>query len=361
MTDLPENTYYWSVKARNDQVGVNSPSAGPVQWLGPNITDYNSNTYCFVRTAGYPNTYPAGDVLEIFDTTANIQYDWDPKPCLGGNITLQSATAGFVLPDTYVVENISNTLIRVNQAPVPILANACISITCLNPDNGEPAGGITGNSIQDGTIGFDKIDGNVNISNFVAREDWIVSDNGILVPPVLYATNAPSIIRPTTTPISSTKYYPFFQGTSSTADGYDANSTGSLQPADAAEAGFLAGDNDWYPLASVFLPGGIPSFENFELDAVFQFVSASDTSIQITPFAKFLFGTTFNTDDQFTHTIELKANKPVIFGLIDQYSAYSIPFFFPMEYLGYLWRALDSNDTYCIEGKVEVNRFKYVT
>jgi len=354
MTDLPENTYYWSVKARNDQVGVNSPSAGPVQWLGPNITDYNSNTYCNVWTAGNV----LSDVLELYVPSSNTYYDWDPKPCLGGNVTLISADSGYILPDTYVVENISNTQIRINQPVFPFIANGCVTITCLNPDNGEPAGGVNGNTIQDGTISYDKLTG-VNVGTFVAEETWSVSDSGGNVTlPVLYATNAPSIVRPTTTPISSTRWYPYYQGTSSTANGYDASSTGSFTPAAATDGNFVTGQNDWYPLGSVDVGGGIASYEYFVIDAVFQFVSSTDATIQLNPFAKFKYSSTFTVNDQNITTIELKANQPQLYALEDEYVGVSLPFFFPIEFIGYLWRALDANDTNNVTGDVLVRRYK---
>lgn len=361
MTDLPENTYYWSVKARNDQVGVNSPSAGPVQWLGPNITDYQSNTYCNVWTS---NAYPSNDVLEIRTGSGLPLLDWDPKPCLGGNMTLVGSLSGILDQDTYVVENISNTLVRINQPIIGLLmSNACVKITCLNPDNGEPAGGVNGNTIQDGTIDYDAFNPNVNISTTVAYEVWEVASLGnpppsYLVPPVLYATNAPSIVRPTTTPISSTKWYPFWQGTSSTADGYDANSTGSLAPKGAESGNFVAGDNDWYPLADLLIPGGFsPVVEAVEVDATFQFVAASDCTLQLMPTLQFAISPNYITNDQFMSTHELKANKPLIVNIIDEFTGINL-LGISILTVGYLWRALDSVDIYCPEGSVEVKKFK---
>ena len=345
MTDLPENTYYWSVKARNDQVGVNSNSAGPVQWLGPNITDYSSTVYCNVEDAG--NAYPNLDVLTITTGT------FDPMPCLGGNVTLVSSAAGLIDTDTYVVENISNTLVRLNQPIVGFtLLDACINITCLNPDNGNPAGGVNGNTIQDGTIDFDKLDPTISVGEFIADEAWQVSRGGsILTPPVLYATNAPSYVRPTTTPISSTKYYPFWQGTSSTTDGYLANSTASLQPALATNAIIVTGDNDWYALLEILVPGGYsPQTEGFAIEGTFQFVASSDCKFQLTPFTTFQNATSdFVLNDQFHTTYDLTANEPLIINLNDAYSGYNSLFVSGYS-VGYLWRALDAVDVYCIYG-----------
>jgi len=44
VADLPPGTYYWSVTARNQQAGRQSPSSTAYVWGGPNVTTYDANT-----------------------------------------------------------------------------------------------------------------------------------------------------------------------------------------------------------------------------------------------------------------------------------------------------------------------------
>jgi len=44
MSDLPVDTYYWSVTAKNNQVGVTGPAALAPSWDGPSIRPYSSTT-----------------------------------------------------------------------------------------------------------------------------------------------------------------------------------------------------------------------------------------------------------------------------------------------------------------------------
>jgi hypothetical protein len=304
MTDLPENTYYWSVKARNDQVGVNSPSAGPIQWLGPNITDYYSEEICNVigNTSSTTLTFsPPNDNL-----------------CLGGNLSLiQGFNGQSLAANTYITEIVSNTEIIISTAPTSnfdanLAVPACLQVTCLNPDNGEPAGGINGNNIQDGSISFDKI--GTGIQGVYDVTGWQIQqlENGnvVITVPGFYSINDPAYISSVVGAIPSTKYYPFFQGTSSTADGYAANSTGVLAGAGAAFYMATVGTGGWFPFALTPILTREDIDETGQLLNV-QLVSDSNCTVQIAPYSSsYDTPTTISINTQFIDTVQLTANKP---------------------------------------------------
>ena len=306
MTDLPENTYYWSVKARNDQVGINSDSAGPIQWLGPNITDYYSEEICNVvgNTTSTTLTFsPPNDNL-----------------CLGGNLTITQAIDDQQLaPNTYITQINSNTSIEISTPPLTdfpanTTANvyACLNVTCLNPDNGEPAGGVGSDQIQDGSITYDKLGS--GIIGLYDVNTWAIQqptgNTIITTPPSGFAINAPAWINYANA-VPTNKYYPFWQGTSSTTDGYVANSTGVLTGTGAFYLQATIGTGGWAP-QSLSLVTVVPGQDEVGLLQDFQLVSDQACTVQIVPYA--LFGpasTTFSINTQFIDTIELEPNKPV--------------------------------------------------
>jgi hypothetical protein len=209
--DLPPQTYYWSVTARNNQAGKSSASSTSYVWGGPNITTY------------------------------------DPISGLGG-------------------------------------------------------------------VQFDQMGSGTGATNIIGFAGYTVPNNSTntVTPPIDITTNTtfnvPVYIDGTT--VSPTKYYPYFQGTSSTADSYVQNSTASLYPALASLLYIYNGDDNWWLMSYATLYS--PSLAGYGLinNSITQLVSDSNTTVQLLSCTKrttqsFMQALTTNLV-----TIELLANKP---------------------------------------------------
>jgi len=186
ISDLPPATYYWSITARNNQAGRQSPSSSPFVWGGPNVTGY--------------------------DPTANL-----------GGITFT---------------NLNSSLERRE-----ILAN----------------------------VGF-----------FIAK----VSNNTV-TPPVNLTTsttdNVPFYLAGTS--VGSSYVFPWYQGTSSTADGYLANSTAPYYPAIASVLSIANGSGNWWKMMyATPTAGSFGAGWTVQLELLFTMMANVDTEIQLAGF-----------------------------------------------------------------------------
>ena len=124
--------------------------------------------------------------------------------------------------------------------------------------------------------------------------------------------NVPVYIDGTT--VDPNYFYPFYQNTSTTANGYLANSTSAWQPINAAVLAITNGTDGWYKFADSNVTVG--SFEISNIGVVIrsgtQLVANANTTVQILPFIRDT--VTPNTLIGITtlmNTIELVANRPV--------------------------------------------------
>jgi len=307
VVDLPTGIYYWSVKAKNDLVGINSNSSNAVPWAGETVTNFISNTVCNANSSGNIVTFSPAD---------------DDIPA-GGNIKITNGD-GSLDPNTYIANIISNTSFEITPTPFQALSNACIEITVLDPDTGNTGGGVDGNSIQDGTLTFDKFGNSIYVAANIGGYSFQTSDAGnVVYYPPLDATGFGNIIGSNTaTPkyFSNVQYsgstldpYPFYQVSSSTADGYLDNSTGVFFPPLAAQLQFYNGFKDWYVAEYVDFNGvRIPEdeFVLFEYDA--QYVANVDCTVQFAQFTTSAIDLNkILVDTESFDTIELKANEPI--------------------------------------------------
>lgn len=131
--------------------------------------------------------------------------------------------------------------------------------------------------------------------------------------------NFPVYLDGTTVP--STHIYPFFQGTSTTANGYSQNSTAAFAPSGAALLAMdtLPPNNDWWVLQGYYFGDNYFSFDNFmniEMNA--QFVANANTTIQLVGSLgdldtnnPYIVNTYVYADTRDMLTIPLTANVPV--------------------------------------------------
>ncbi len=314
MNDLPSETYYWSVRANNQTQGVTGPSSLPIVWSGPNVTSPKVANRCKVSNVGTVLTLNSTTAPD--NTTVGI--------CVGGFIEIDGGVGEFA-PNTYVTKINSTTEFEISATMVTDLAvfsatslGSCVLITCKNPLNDTTAGGVDGGDIQDGTIPGGAIASGTTLSTILDDSQWgvVTSDPAtgllILTPPAFGAINEPALITNTGSTISSTKIYPFYQGTASTADGYLANSTGSLAPKESAFLELVNGQDQWYIFALSLIQSGFrPGVDEIVQTLQLQVVSDADVTFQIMPFGIFTTAlTTLSCNSQFMYNYELKANHP---------------------------------------------------
>ena len=140
--------------------------------------------------------------------------------------------------------------------------------------------------------------------------------------------NVPQYINGTT---QTTKKYPYFQGTSSTADGYFANSTGVWTPGDACAFIYNPGVGGWYDLQNWYFSTPISTTEVVQFDLKNQFVSNADTVLQIAPYT--VNSGDYYVDTQFITSITLPANQPYYYYVTTIFAAVV-----NLDAVGYIWR-----------------------
>lgn len=107
--------------------------------------------------------------------------------------------------------------------------------------------------------------------------------------------------------------FPIYQGTASTADGYEENSTGQFTPANAAPTARQNGDAGYYIVADVPFGGNtIAGGQRLETRMTLSFVSNVDATIQLYFGVRFTSANTYIISDEqdFLETINLKQNQP---------------------------------------------------
>jgi hypothetical protein len=205
-----------------------------------------------------------------------------------------------------------------SNASTPIVwAGANVSVY----DPGSNTGGIGGNNIGANTITLTNLDKNLTVNQALGGVNFTILTDPITSPVNVTSTstrNIPVII--TNTSISSNNYYPWYQGTSTTATGnngnnyYGANSTSSWNP---VQAGYLYvndGEDKWYAvLADSIAANTILTGESYFMNFGVTLVSDANAIIQILPAFKYSNVSFYKAGTDSMHTINLSPNEPVIY------------------------------------------------
>ena len=306
VNELDAANLYWSVTAKNDQVGVRSGSSNVVYWPGSGISTANTKTACNANSTG---TLVTSDAI-----TGNI---------VGGTVIVTSGT-GTLVANTIVANVVSSTQFNLNIAPTVPLANACISIS---------VGGITGNNIQSNTISLTNLDKNLNVSQGFGGNNFSISSSGTITMPVSVTStstrNIPVIVPGTS--IASTNLYPWKQGTSNVSPGsngnnyYGASSTSSWNPFGASILTINDGEDHWYKIVYDDFPlGSVPAGMAYNASWGVTLVSDNDTVVQLTRGFDFNAGYYECGTDEFD-TIQLYANQPRVIGRSFNVSGSTVP------------------------------------
>jgi hypothetical protein len=295
--DDPGNLY-WSVTAKNDQVAVRSNSSTIVAWPGSNVSIANTFTS--------NNANSSGNIITTPPITDNI---------VGGIITIDSGT-GTLVANTVITTIISNTQFTVNPTPSVPLVNASINIQ---------VGGIRGFNIGSNTITLLNLDKNLNVREAIGGTNYSILDvpNNTIIMPIDASANTtrnvPIYITGTT--VTSTNFYPWYQGTSSALTGtngnnyYTANSTSSFNPVGAGILTVADGEDNWYTaIFDDFVAGTISSDESYFMGYGLSMVSnTANTVVQIAVGIEYSNVGYYEVLADAFHTTTLQANLPQVY------------------------------------------------
>lgn len=186
-------------------------------------------------------------------------------------------------------------------------------------------GGIGGNNIQSNTISLTNLDRNLNTLQGFGGTNFSIanySGNSIIMPINAAANttrNVPIYITGTT--VSSTNYYPWYQGTSTNLTGtngnnyYGSNSTSSFNPIGASVIQIADGEDNWYTAIFDDFPANtIPSNETYFMNYGLTMVSdTANTLVQVAVGLEYSNGGFYQVLTDALHTITLQANLPQIY------------------------------------------------
>jgi hypothetical protein len=221
VNDLPGANYYWSATARNDTSGRYSNVSNIFAWGGANIQPYNP-----------------------ISNTGGVS---------GNQVKANTITGNNIQINTIVNNNISNYAIQ-------------------------------GGKIANNTLTLVNFDANLNIAQLVGSETFDIMKTGTPILPINVTSrvnfDVPFYIIGTNP--GANYYTPWYQGTSTTANGYLDNSSGVFQPGLASQWDRSNGDWDWYVVTDVNLPTPIPAGKGTKFNIVVSMVTNVDANVQIT-------------------------------------------------------------------------------
>jgi hypothetical protein len=279
----------------------------------PNIFDVPGTPVITTNTlanSGAVTSFTVTSTVPATGTTVYMDFNYGNT----NNVASHTSYSSSQLADGTPYTNGQTVSIEINDLPI---GNYYFSTTARNDIAGRASLSSTQYNwtanLQANSVTYTNMSNSVAVSSFMGGFSYSVSQGGTVTIPVDVASratpNEPYYIDGTT--VGSSYYYPYFQGTSSTANGYQANSTASFTPALATDAAITNGQNNWWIHQYLMLASPISNVENILLDITSTFVSNVDTTIQITPMLTFTTGSEYVYDDQFTATLQLKANQPI--------------------------------------------------
>ena len=264
INDLSSGNYYFSTTARNDLSGRQSATSNVYTWSGANLTPISSVYICNVSSNGNVFTHDVSNAVVV-----------------GSYISIVSGD-GVLQDNTQVAQINSNTEFVASLTPTTPLSNACIELT---------TGGIINIQIQPNSVGWTQINPNANP---LARLYHTVFP-GVFANGTVYGfqnlKSGANRFQPTTFQLTETStydpnyIYPWAQGTSTTANGYLANSTSNFLPGNAAILVNPPTSDRWYIVSSFGISPSANTTNVFAtLNLNSQFVSSQDAMIQILPY-----------------------------------------------------------------------------
>jgi hypothetical protein len=193
------------------------------------------------------------------------------------------------------------------------------NIQPYDPNTGN--GGIIGNQVQANTISFNNLSNNFIALQSLGSYSFTVGNNGANTTtlPVNINTRGNISTGNFQVPMYITDVYsgggglyPYYDGTSSTTDFYQANSTASFLPLGADQLALVNGDLDWYVAAFRNATSNVTPGFYMRIEYNSQIVSNTDAVIQMIPFVRTASNpaNVFLADTETMYTYVLSAGLP---------------------------------------------------
>jgi len=318
-----------------DNTGLTDPNVISPP-CGPTVTDFNDSNALvtgFIVESCVPEE---GTVLYMdfnYGTTGNVQEHLLYK-------TLQAGGGQpFVNSPDIANGNVTTVSITVNDLPA---GNYIWSATARNDTAGRYSdgsaaytwgganiqpydpntanGGLNNNQYRPNSVSYNTIGNSVQALSFLVRYAYETSDvigNTVYTPvdaQTLANIQTANFDQPKYLDVAysgNTGYYPYYDGTSTTTEGYSANSTAQFQPAAAAQLVIFNGDLNWQVLEYGILPSTVTTDESLIYNYEAQFTANANCDIQIVPFATLTSNpSAMFIDTEFLQTKFLYANIP---------------------------------------------------
>ena len=230
-------------------------------------------------------------------------------------------------PGTYYWRTVArNNLAGTTSDPSSSYAWNGPNVTTYNPGTGQ--GGITGNNVQYGSLYLNNFNPNLLVPEIIKSYKYEVANlfANTVVPPANVSTLGtfasgnwvtPKYMTQVYNGSDSSSYFPFYQGTSNTDNGYRANSTSSLNPAQSSQLIVANGDYNWWVLeyATTGSSNIVSTSQTLHISGKVQLVSNVNTLVQTLAFVTVSYppdyvGAGVAKTDTSLNTIYLYANQP---------------------------------------------------
>jgi hypothetical protein len=290
----------------------------------PNIFDQPSTPVITTNTLANSGAVTSFTVSSNVPATGSTLY-MDFNYGNSSNVALHKSYTSTQLADGTLYTNGQTVSIDINDLPV---GNYYFSTTARNDLAGRTSFSSSlfnwGANLQANSVSFTNLGSGTGGQKILASYSYAIGNptaNTVTLPTDMTSFSTtiktedfavPKYLDGTT--VSSTKLFPYYQGTSSTADGFFANSTAQYTPGTAVGIGTLNGDADWY-VADYSTFGGttVPAGQQYIISYEVQIVANVNTSIQYSSFATFtVSGNTMGWRNDSWNTIQLTANIPTV-------------------------------------------------
>jgi hypothetical protein len=318
ITAFEYNDTIYSDNAIQDYVPeANTGLSDPNVFDRPGTPVITTNT---LANSGAVTSFTVTSTVPASGSTLYMDFNYGSN----SNVAAHKSYTSTQLADGTPYTNGQSVAIEINDLPI---GNYYFSTTARNELAGRPSFSSTifnwGANLQANSVSYTNLGPDSGGSNVIALYSYSVSNAGanVVVPPIdatTFSSNVKSANFQTPkyligTTVSSTDYYPYYQGTSTIAKGYFANSTAPLYPSLATLLSMNnVGNSGWWAIDYKLFSTPVQGSETFKAEWDGQVVSDVDTTIQLTRFLTFSGGTLMvgQTDDHLS-TYELLANKPL--------------------------------------------------